>query len=455
MTERHRLPEEPQPAGLRLAAALVALLVLCLPLMMGNRTPETLTASLLALTTFSLLAVLAANLSGPRRSLPSSWLLLAGLMTLTVIVQVLPWPLLVERFGPYPDAVRAVPGLQPLTWSPDPGATLRGWAAFIALFSLAWLAYAMPRGLRYWIWLVVVASALFQALYGVLAHALGWESILGIWQRHRTSTVHGSFSNRNLFAAYMALTWPLAVAVWHIRGMPLLARLPAELKIAGSLVSASLIGAAMLASTSRLGASAGLFGMLLMLILWSRHRQWIQGVSLWPAYLAAAATFVVALWYGVVPLAERVLETDGDDLRFEIFAVVLSEFPRAWLVHGVGLGGFEATFKQFQPSRISDWVDYLHSDALQWLVEMGLVGVIVLLMVLTGIWKQFRLNTERVALYSGLAALGLVSLADFSWHIPATQAVLALYLGAVLAPRQRKSARYRRKRRRGEPWRAS
>jgi len=442
MAERYRLALEPQPPGWRLAAALVALLVLVLPLMMGNRTPETLTASLLALTGLSLLAVLCASLSVSNRALPWSWLAFAGLMSAAVLAQVLPWPPLLAWFGPYPEEIRLVAEVQPISWSPDPGASLRGWAAFIALFSLAWLAYAMPRRLRYWIWLSVVAAALFQALYGVLAHAFGSETILGIWPRHGTRNIHGSFSNRNLFAAYLALTWPLAVAVWHMRGMPLLARLPNELKIAGSLVSASLIGAAMLGSTSRLGAAGGLFGMLVMLLLWSRNREWIHGVSLWPASLAAVATGIVALWYGVMPLAERVLETDADDLRFEVFLIVIKEFPRAWYVHGVGLGGFEAVFKQFQPAHIGDWFDYLHSDLLQWLVEMGVVGIALLVMVLSGVVRQFRLNTERVALYAGLAALCLVALGDFSWHIPATQTVLALYLGTVLAP-QRRRARQR------------
>ncbi len=427
--------------GWRLATAVMAVVVLLLPLMMGNRTPESLTASLLALTSLSLLAVLCASLSGTTRTLPWSWLVFAGVMTLTVLAQVLPWPLLVEWFGPYPDAIRAVSEVQPLTWSPDPGASLRGWAAFMALFALAWLAYAMPRKLRYWVWLVVVFSALFQALYGVLALAFSWDTILGIWQRHTTRNIHGSFSNRNLFAAYMALTWPLAVAVWHVHGMPLLSRLPKELKITGSVVSASLIGAAMLGSTSRLGAAAGLFGMLVMLVLWSRNRQWIAGTSLWPALLAVAATALAALWFGVMPLAERMLDTDVDDLRFEIFLIVLNDFPRAWYVHGVGLGGLEAVFKQYQPAHISGWVDYLHSDLLQWLVEMGLIGVVLLLMVAAGVVRRFRLNTERVALYAGLAALCIVALGDFSWHIPATQVVLALFLGAVLAPKRRRGRR--------------
>ncbi|MGY6553005.1 MAG: O-antigen ligase family protein [Wenzhouxiangella sp.] len=442
MIERYRPPAplvDPQPLGWRLAASLLAVLVLLLPLMMGNRTPETLTASLLALTTLSFLALACAAGAAQTRALPWTWLLFAGLMSLTVLLQVLPWPLLATTLGPYPDAVLAVAALQPLSWSPDPGASLRGWAAFIALFATAWLAYAMPRRLRYWLWLAVVAAALFQALYGVIALAFRWDSILGIWQRHTTSNIHGSFSNRNLFAAYMALTWPLAVAIWHVRGMPLLGRLPNELKIAGSLASASLIGAAMLGSTSRLGAAAGLFGMLVMLILWTRNRDWVRGASLWPAYLAVAATAVVALWFGVMPLAERMLDTGADDLRFEVFLIVINEFPRAWFVHGVGLGGFEASFKQFQPAHFGGWFDYLHSDLLQWLVEMGLIGVLLLLMVLSGVIRHYRLNTERVALYSGLAALCIVALGDFSWHIPATQVVLALFLGTLLAPpRKRK-----------------
>jgi len=46
--------------------------------------------------------------------------------------------------------------------------------------------------------------------------------------------------------------------------------------------------------------------------------------------------------------------------------------------------------------------------------------------------RAARPSTERIALYAGLAALALVALADFSWHIPATQVVLALYVGTLL-----------------------
>lgn len=428
----------PSPVNWRAAAALVALTVMLLPLMFGQRTPATVTASLTALTALTLLAVLCASLSQPKRPLPPSWLVFAGLMSVTVLVQVLPLPALVTWFGPYPDAVMAVGEVRPLTWSPDPGASIRGWVAFVALFSLAWLAYSMPRRLRYWIWLSVAAAALFQALYGLMAHSTGSEAIFGIWPRQTTAHVYGSLYGRTVFAAYLALTWPLAIAVWHMRDMPLLGRLPRELKIAGSVVSAALVGAAIVGSTSRLGAAAGLFGMLLMLLLWGRHRRWIRSGSVWPAVLAVTATAIGALWYGVAPLTERLLEGGIEDVRFEAYALVLQEFPRPWFLHGIGLGGFEAAFKQYHPPHIGGQWDYLHNDALQWIVEMGVIGAVLMMMVLAGLWKNARLSTERAALYSGLAALALVALGDYSWHIPATQTVLALYLGTLLASARRR-----------------
>lgn len=423
----------PTPA---LVTGALATLVLVLPLMMGHRTAATLSASLLVLVWLTALAAAAGALSGQIARPPRGWLVFAGVLTGLVALQVLPLQGLAALFGPYPDSLWQQPGFDPLTWSPDAGASLRGWAAFVALFTVAWLAAGLPRHLRLWLWLAVVAMALFQGLYGLLSHATGSETVLGVWARNNPDFVHGSFSNRNLFAAYLALTWPLAVGLWFVRGVPGLSRLPLELRIAGSLISGAIIGAAMLGSASRLGSAAGVFGILLALLLWGRHRRMIHGASAWPAYAAAAAALLAATWYGLTPLAERLLATTGEEARLEVFTIVMTEFPRAWWLHGVGLGGFEAVFKQFQPAAIGGWFDYLHNDLLQWLIETGLVGLALLVAVLAALWRNARLSTERIALYAGLGALAIVGLGDFSWHIPATQAVLALYLGTLLRPQR-------------------
>jgi O-antigen ligase len=424
--------ERPLSLSLRLSAAVLSLGVVVLPLMMGNRTPETLTASLLALVLIGLSAALISIQAGQIEAPSRGWLWFAGILSALVLLQVWPSTMLAHLLGPYPPEFWTQSPVTPGHWSPDPGASLRGWAAFVALLAVAWLGYSLPGRLRAWVLLAVVGSALFQALYGVLAHAAGAETVLGIWPRNTTDWAHGTYSNRNLYGAYLALTWPLAVGIWYVRRTPLIGRLPMELRVSGSILCGAIIGAAMLGSGSRLGAAAGVFAVLLALILWSRHRRLIHGASAWPAYIAAAGALVAATWYGLTPLAERFLTTSGEESRLDVFRVMLFEFPTQWWIHGVGLGGFEAAFKQYQSVTLNDWWDYAHNDLLQWGVEMGVPGLLLLGLAAWRVLRQFRMNTERIALYAGLAALCLVALGDFSWHIPGTQVVLAFYIGALL-----------------------
>lgn len=426
------------------AATLIILLVaLALPLMMGNRNPFTLSASLMMLVGGAFIAGLLAMVPTRGSLAPPGrwWLLVLSLFSALVLVQVLPIPALAHAFGPYPEALWTHPEFNPRQWSPDVGASLRGWAAFVALFTGAWVAFQLNSRQRNILWLGLAAMAVFQGVMGVSAHAAGADTIFGIWPRNNPDFVHGSFSNRNLFAAYLALLWPLAIAVWWIRDMPLLGWLPKEMKIAGSLITSVIIGAALLASASRLGSAAGIAGMLVALVLWTRYRRILRGHSVWPVYLALVGALVAATWYGVTPLAARLLATDMDEGRFEVFGLMLTEFPARWYLHGVGLGGFEGVFKQVQPGDISGWFDYAHNDLLQWLLETGLVGAVLLFAVGMALYRAAHLSIERIALYAGFAALAMVALGDFSWHIPATQIVLALYLGTLFRGSNHRSAR--------------
>jgi putative inorganic carbon (hco3(-)) transporter len=305
----------------------MAAVALALPFMLGNRTPDAMAASMLLLVSGAFLAGLLAMWPG-NSALPApdrGWVYFAAVFTALVLLQVVPIPALAAAFGPYPEALWSHPEFSPRHWSPDVGATLRGWAIFVALFTIAWIAHSLPAFQRNVLWLLLVAGVLFQAAYGVAAHAAGSETIFGIWERNNPHAVHGSFSNRNLFAAYLALLWPLAVAVWWIRDMPLLGLRSKEVKIAGSLITSAVIGAALLGSTSRLGSSAGLAGMTIALVLWSRHRRVLRGTSVWPAYLALGAGLLAAAWYGLAPLVERLLATGTHDMRFEVLTLILAD----------------------------------------------------------------------------------------------------------------------------------
>ena len=432
-----------------LALVLLAALVLVLPLMMGNRTPATLTASGLVLV-LGALGVALAGFVGVRRgglpAPPAAWWVFAGILTFWTLLQVLPLEFLARALGPYPEALWGNGG-EPGQWSPNPNATLRGWATFMALMTIAWTAATLKREQRDLLWLAVAASVLFQALYGLTSHAAGSETIFGIWPRHNVEFVHGAFSNRNLFAGYLALTWPLVVGVWWRQSMPGIKRLPFELRVAGSVISGAIIGAALLGSASRLGSATGLAGMLVGLVLWTRFRARLSKVAVWPMYLTAFGALIAATWYGLTPLAERLAVTSIEEGRFEVYSRMLGELEAAWWAWGVGLGGFEAVFKQVQPGDMTGWYDYAHNDLLQWLLEMGVVGALLLVAAAVALWRGGRLNRETIPLYAGLAAQGLVALGDFSWHIPATQVVLALYIGVLMTPEHRRHPRNSRRKR--------
>ena len=417
----------------------LAAMIIVLPLLMGHRTPHSLTLSGLVLVLGALLSASIGLLGRTDSALPApdrSWWLFAWLLTILVILQTLPSTMLAQSIGPYPEAIWHNSEAAPAQWSPNPAATLRGWSAFIALFFIAWLAGALSFRLRNWIWLTIVACALLQAVYGLLAHAGGSETIFGIWSRNNPGVAHGSFSNRNLFAAYLALTWPLAVTIWWRRSIPMLNKMPYELRVAASVISGGIIGAALLASASRLGSAAGLTGLLIGLMLWAYYRNSNnRPIAVWPMLLTTAAALIAAIWYGLTPLAERLTVTSIEQGRFEVYTRMITELPAHWWLTGIGLGGFEAVFKQIQPGHIGAWYDYAHNDLLQWLLEMGLVGAGLLLTVLVAVVRYRSLDSERVPLYAGLAALALIGLGDFSWHIPGTQIVLAIYLGIVLRPK--------------------
>ena len=444
-----------------LATLAFAVLILSLPLMMGNRTPMTLTATALWLVIGASIAWLSTLLNQeqahPVQPISIAWWVVIAAITTLTLLQILPIEALARAFGPYPEALWNHPEFRPSTWSPNAGAAARGWAVFMALAVMAWIAAQLRPRFRGTLWLVVSAMALFQALYGLVSHAAEASHILGIWERHTTGFVQGTYSNRNLFAGYLSLTWPLVVSVWWIKDVPLLKRLPTELRVTGSILSGAIVGAALMGSASRLGAMAGLIGMLTALILWTRYRGHLKGGVVWPVWLAAFAAFLLATWYGLAPITDRLAMTSSvDSLRFEVWSAMLFDIDlKHWLL-GVGFGGYEAVFKTVQPEHIGGWWDYAHNDLLQWLLEMGLVGALALLLVLIVLIRHAAMNTERIPLYTGLLGLAVVGLGDFSWHMPGTQIVAALYIGVLMQPAaqrkgepltQRKKRRVKRRRR--------
>ena len=101
------------------------------------------------------------------------------------------------------------------TLSVEPGATssaLRTGAALCALLVVA-SHVAATRGLRL-LCLVLLVSAAFQALYGLIVLASGYDRIWNVAKKAYLDSATGTFVNRNHFADYLAMALPCGAALW-------------------------------------------------------------------------------------------------------------------------------------------------------------------------------------------------------------------------------------------------
>jgi O-antigen ligase len=105
---------------------------------------------------------------------------------------------------------------------------------------------------------------------------------------------------------------------------------------------------------------------------------------------------------------------------------------------GCGFGAFSASYPFVRSAEIRQFFAYTHNDLLQLLVEGGVVGLALLLLLLIPLLDRVvrsiggAKGTLAVGLGTGLSVVMLQSLVDFPFHMPANAAVAAILAGALL-----------------------
>ncbi|MBZ5608258.1 MAG: O-antigen ligase family protein [Acidobacteriia bacterium] len=288
------------------------------------------------------------------------------------------------------------------------------------------------------------------------------EAALGLAQSvNGEESAHGTYGNKNHFAGLLEMVLPLAVVFGlalvigrRSRSSPSTSR---ALSGGAVLALAAIIVGGLVASISKMGYVAGISGLAVMgaLALWTS----LQG---WRRWLAAAA-LVVLFVFGLVFLPSDELmrafsalasdEWATGEGRFPIFLNALGLIRSYWLV-GCGLGNFQTGFLKFQTAIIDRDFTFAHNDYLQLASEIGLVGFVIVMTLMLGVfWKAFAAATrdqDRLARLLGLgcagalAAIAVHSLVDFNTYIPANAMVLAWISGiAASLPSRNKSTAHR------------
>jgi O-antigen ligase len=441
-----------------LVAGAVSILLLWAPLPFGSVTSWS--EALLQVAIFALFALALASGQAPgalrRTAKPAAALAGIGLLGL---LQSLPCPRSlaevvspghVRLFDAARDLLAASLAGVPVALSLSAGESLRAALSFAA-FAAALVAAAIAgrdRRRRRLIAFSLIASALFQVLYG----ARRWFARSNeIWGREVPGTnerLRGTFVNPNHLAFLLGLALPVVFAWgwWSFRRAREETLLERKLlRVAPAIIVWLLLFAGLAFTGSRAGLIAGLVAVVAqgaLLAAGEKKRRWLA-IGLCVAIVGLVVVASIGREEGFGRLAD--LSGGGWTVRVDAWRATLGlirSFP--WL--GTGLGSFREAFPLVQPPGLAGTWRHAHNDPLELLATAGVVGLALavfalgaILLRLSDVLRHGRRSEDRAAALGALGALaaaGLHELVDFSLTLPANAFAAAVLLGAAVSARR-------------------
>jgi O-antigen ligase len=287
--------------------------------------------------------------------------------------------------------------------------------------------------------LVIMGIGLVEAVYGLLQALVPSMGILWVdYIQSGMGNARGTFVNRNNFAAFMEMSWPLALGFTLARGgwrqgEPFRKMLASEQLNRQALLALGIVvmALALIFSGSRAGIFGAVVGFLTFLFL---VRADLKKRGFFPWALLGAIVGLLILYsaaIGVGPVFERFLKLADDLSRLDIWRdslKIVADHPL-----GIGLRNFENVFPIYNQRLITDkTVTYAHNDYLQLLIETGWPGFLALA---GAFWVYLAKSVSRVrkidvtddpfryflacGALSGLVSVAFHGFFDFNLQIPA------------------------------------
>jgi O-antigen ligase len=298
-------------------------------------------------------------------------------------------------------------------------------------------------------------SAIFQAIYGLYEFLSGNQQIFSYDKKYNLDCVTGTFINRNHFAAYMELSFPLLLALVVGRisrlksfGGKLLVRVAHALENEGSkilllLFLITLVAVALVFSLSRSGITFAILSSIVFFFLYYRTNNRLTRKVYW--LTTAGAIIALSVWIGLDPLLERFFRISDQfsekEARLSLWKNTIDIFL-SFPIAGTGAGTFKEVFSMFRtfPTHLS--FNEAHNDYLQQLSETGLFTFFLFIALFSClIYRLRKIIAQRltrivvlqIGCFCSILSLGLHSLTDFSFQIPAVALtgtiITALFFG--------------------------
>jgi O-antigen ligase len=298
----------------------------------------------------------------------------------------------------------------------------------------------------------VLILGTFESLYGLVQYLGDYDFIWNFEKIAHRGLATGTLMNRNHYALLMNLTICTGVGFLFYRSkrilrMPKLSFRnvignPASAKLLWIILIVALMGFALVFSMSRMGIVAMLCSVGVMIAATSSAqsgRRWaVIGI------LLLAAVLGLAVYTGIDPVLAR-YENVGIERMSEQDRVAL--WRDAWPmikknpIFGQGLGSFQWTYPAYESVEPDIPAKYAHSDYVQAVAEVGVVGLLLLLWAACSLWKTALKNLRSedplvggigLATIGALTAIFLQEITDYGLYIPGVAVLAAIIAGLNL-----------------------
>jgi O-antigen ligase len=366
---------------------------------------------------------------------PSGLILLLPMYS---VLQAVPLPLsLVRVLSPTRAALTDAVGqvLAKPSWAPisvTPSETVYSSLWLCACVIVFLVALHLSRQLHERPWLLVlplVAIASAEALIGMV-QALGHSAVMAT----------GTYEIKNHFAGLLEMVlpfsclYPLNVLSARLSGTRVVGL---YLLAAGGLTAAALMVAGIIVSQSRMGLLASVAALLVISLVSSRALISGPNRRILSLGIAASIVLVFSLLLPTTLVSHLGDLVAGDENRSEVWLETLP-LVKAYPLFGCGLGGYESAFAPYKHSAPMQNQDYAHNDCLQYLAELGGIGLVIIIAPAVTIVRRLILALSNaghdthwliLACCGSILAIALHSLVDFNLYVPANMLVLAWIAG--------------------------
>ena len=345
----------------------------------------------------------------------------------------------------------------PLSIRPD--RTLLG-LAFLGAFGLLLLGSARafsvinPRRFTG----ALVAFAVLLALIGLIQKNLMLDKPYGFWEPiDGKGNPFGPFINRNHFAGWMLMALPLSLGHFGgllARGMPGVRpgwrnrvawfSTPAASAAVLTGFGVVVIALSLVMTLSRSGLACFCVAMALFGGRWLRRNSGVSRRALGVAYVSVVLIAAIG-WTGIDTLAARLERAQTRDVAVRLGAWADAvDIATAFPVAGTGLNTYGFATRVYQKHELRRHYVEAHNDYLQVAAEGGVLLAIPALALLGVVVYQLARSRQgrttgrwiRAGALTGLIAIGLQEIIEFSLQVPGNALLFTLVLGLALAHRE-------------------